>query len=67
MRSQSALLLTVEETALILGAVYAGTGRLSIWLVALLGFVAAVMGDSVTQNFNAAGHDVDLDFDDMRA
>lgn len=35
------------ETALILGAVYAGTGRLSIWLVALLGFLAAVMGDNI--------------------
>ena len=35
------------ETVLILGAVYAGTGRLSIWLVALLGFVGAVLGDNV--------------------
>lgn len=35
------------ETILILGAVYAGTGRLSIYLVGLLGFLAAVLGDNV--------------------
>src|SRR5579859_6883406 len=35
------------ETVLILGAVYAGTGRLSIVLVALLGFLAAVVGDNI--------------------
>ena len=35
------------ETALILGAVYAGTGRLNVWLVALLGFLAAVLGDNI--------------------
>jgi membrane protein DedA with SNARE-associated domain len=35
------------ETVLILGAVYAGTGRLSIVLVALLGFLAAVAGDNI--------------------
>jgi membrane protein DedA with SNARE-associated domain len=35
------------ETILILGAVYAGTGRLNIWLVAILGFVAAVAGDNI--------------------
>ncbi|HEX3616862.1 MAG TPA: DedA family protein [Solirubrobacteraceae bacterium] len=35
------------ETVLILGAVYAGTGRLSIVLVALLGFLAAVTGDNI--------------------
>jgi membrane protein DedA with SNARE-associated domain len=35
------------ETILILGAVYAGTGRLSIWLVALLAFCAAVVGDNI--------------------
>ncbi len=35
------------ETILILGAVYAGTGRLSIWLVGLLGFLAAVAGDNI--------------------
>jgi membrane protein DedA with SNARE-associated domain len=34
------------ETILILGAVYAGTGRLSIYLVGLLGFLAAVLGDN---------------------
>jgi membrane protein DedA with SNARE-associated domain len=35
------------ETVLILGAVYAGTGRLSIWLVGLIGFLAAVSGDNI--------------------
>jgi membrane protein DedA with SNARE-associated domain len=35
------------ETILILGAVYAGTGRLSIWLVGLLAFIAAVVGDNI--------------------
>jgi membrane protein DedA with SNARE-associated domain len=35
------------ETVLILGAVYAGTGRLNIVLVALLGFLAAVTGDNI--------------------
>jgi len=35
------------ETILILGAVYAGTGRLQIWLVGLLGFIAAVVGDNI--------------------
>jgi membrane protein DedA with SNARE-associated domain len=35
------------ETILILGAVYAGTGRLSIVLVGVLGFLAAVLGDNV--------------------
>jgi membrane protein DedA with SNARE-associated domain len=35
------------ETILILGAVYAGTGRLSVVLVGLLGFLAAVLGDNV--------------------
>jgi membrane protein DedA with SNARE-associated domain len=35
------------ETILILGAVYAGTGRLNIWLVAVLGFCAAVVGDNI--------------------
>ncbi len=35
------------ETILILGAVYAGTGRLQIWLVGLLGFFAAVVGDNI--------------------
>src|SRR5947209_2125870 len=35
------------ETILILGAVYSGTGRFSIVLVALLGFLAAVLGDNV--------------------
>ena len=35
------------ETVLIIAAVYAGTGRLSIWLVALIGFLAAILGDNV--------------------
>ena len=35
------------ETILILGAVYAGTGRLQIWLVGLLGFLGAVVGDNI--------------------
>ncbi|HEX3803713.1 MAG TPA: DedA family protein [Solirubrobacteraceae bacterium] len=35
------------ETILILGAVYAGSGRLSVWLVALIGFLAAVTGDNI--------------------
>jgi membrane protein DedA with SNARE-associated domain len=35
------------ETVLILGAVYAGTGRLSVVLVGLLAFVAAVLGDNI--------------------
>jgi membrane protein DedA with SNARE-associated domain len=35
------------ETILILGAVYAGTGRLNVFLVALLGFCGAVMGDNI--------------------
>ena len=35
------------ETILILAAVYAGTGRLSIVLVALLGFCGAVLGDNI--------------------
>ena len=35
------------ETILILGAVYAGTGRLNVWLVAVLGFAGAVVGDNI--------------------
>src|SRR5438309_10624704 len=35
------------ETILILGAVYAGTGRLNVFLVALLGFCGAVIGDNI--------------------
>jgi membrane protein DedA with SNARE-associated domain len=35
------------ETVLILGAVYAGTGRLNIALVALLGFCGALLGDNI--------------------
>lgn len=35
------------ETILVLAAVYAGTGRLNIALVALLGFCGAVIGDNL--------------------
>ena len=35
------------ETVLIVGAVYAASGRLSILLVALLGFLGAVVGDNI--------------------
>jgi membrane protein DedA with SNARE-associated domain len=35
------------ETVLILAAVYAGTGRLNVVLVGLLGFVGAVLGDNI--------------------
>ena len=35
------------ETILILGAVYAGAGRLDIWLVGLLAFLGAVVGDNI--------------------
>jgi membrane protein DedA with SNARE-associated domain len=35
------------ETVLILGAVYAGTGRLNIVLVGVLGFLGAVTGDNI--------------------
>jgi membrane protein DedA with SNARE-associated domain len=35
------------ETVLIVGAVYASTGRLNIWLVIILGFLAALLGDNL--------------------
>jgi membrane protein DedA with SNARE-associated domain len=35
------------ESVLVLAAVYAGVGRLNIALVALLGFIAAVLGDNI--------------------
>src|SRR5579875_2456062 len=35
------------ETVLILASVYAGAGRLSVWLVGLIGFLGAVTGDNV--------------------
>jgi membrane protein DedA with SNARE-associated domain len=35
------------ETILILGAIYAGTGRLSIYLVGLIALLAAVTGDNI--------------------
>src|SRR5437764_2304078 len=35
------------ETVLVLGAVYAGAGRLSLPLIAVLGFLAAVIGDNI--------------------
>jgi membrane protein DedA with SNARE-associated domain len=35
------------ETILILGAVYGGTGRLNVFLVGLIAFIAAVLGDNI--------------------
>ena len=35
------------ETVLILGAVYAGAGRLNVFLVGLIGFLAAITGDNI--------------------
>jgi membrane protein DedA with SNARE-associated domain len=35
------------ETVLIVSAIYAGTGRLNVWLVAFIAFVAALLGDNV--------------------
>jgi membrane protein DedA with SNARE-associated domain len=35
------------ETILIVGAVYAGAGRLNVFLVGLIAFIAAVIGDNV--------------------
>jgi membrane protein DedA with SNARE-associated domain len=35
------------ETVLIVSAIYAGTGRLNVWLVALIAFLAALLGDNV--------------------
>jgi membrane protein DedA with SNARE-associated domain len=35
------------ETTLILAAVYAGAGRLNVWLVGLIGLAAAVTGDNI--------------------
>jgi membrane protein DedA with SNARE-associated domain len=35
------------ETILILGSVYAGTGRLNVFLVAVVGFLGAVIGDNI--------------------
>jgi membrane protein DedA with SNARE-associated domain len=35
------------ETVLIVSALYAGTGRLNVWLVALIAFLAAILGDNV--------------------
>jgi membrane protein DedA with SNARE-associated domain len=35
------------ETVLILAAVYAGTGRLDVVLVGVLGFIGAVLGDNI--------------------
>ncbi len=35
------------ETILILGAVYAGTGRLNVFLVGMLGFLGALIGDNI--------------------
>jgi membrane protein DedA with SNARE-associated domain len=38
---------TLNETVLILAAVYAGAGRLNVFLVGLLGFCGAVLGDNI--------------------
>lgn len=35
------------ETVLIVGAIYAGAGRLNLVLVALLGFLGAIVGDNI--------------------
>ena len=35
------------EAVLILAAIYAGTGRLNVLVVGLLGFIGAVLGDNV--------------------
>jgi membrane protein DedA with SNARE-associated domain len=35
------------ETVLVLGAVYAGTGRLNVVLVGLLAFIGAIVGDNI--------------------
>src|SRR4051794_3774307 len=35
------------ETMLIAASLYAGAGHLNIWLVGIVGFVAAVLGDNV--------------------
>jgi membrane protein DedA with SNARE-associated domain len=35
------------ETVLVVGAIYAGTGRLNVVLVGVLGFAAAVLGDNI--------------------
>ncbi len=43
------------ETVLIVGAVYAANGRLSILLVALLGFLGAVVGDNIGFAFGRFG------------
>ena len=43
------------ETVLIVGAVYAASGRLSILLVALLGFLGAVVGDNIGFAFGRFG------------
>jgi membrane protein DedA with SNARE-associated domain len=35
------------ETILVLGAIYAGTGRLNVLTVSVLAFIAAVIGDNI--------------------
>lgn len=35
------------ETTLIVAAVYAGAGRLNVWLVGLIAFAAAIAGDNI--------------------
>jgi membrane protein DedA with SNARE-associated domain len=43
------------ETILIAAAVYAGAGRLNIWLVVVLGIVGAVVGDNIGYAIGAYG------------
>ena len=43
------------ETVLIVGAIYAGAGRLNIVVVAVAGFVAAVVGDNIGYLIGRAG------------
>jgi membrane protein DedA with SNARE-associated domain len=43
------------ETILVLGAVYAGTGRLNVLLVALLGILGALVGDNLGFAIGHAG------------
>jgi membrane protein DedA with SNARE-associated domain len=51
------------ETMLIAASLYAGAGHVNIWLVAMVGFVAAVLGDNVGYVIGRyGGHDVVLKY-----
>ena len=51
------------ETMLIAASLYAGAGHLNIWLVAIIGFAAAVLGDNVGYLIGrSGGHDLVLKF-----